>query len=207
MDRRIGAVGLTIGLTLTVVAPALAQNSSPGASPWTTVVQGLGAPRGLAFGSDGTLYVGEQGFGGDLCQEDPDTGQGCVGLTGGISAIKDGVATRVVDGLPSLAGDEGVGGASDFAITADGTFIIAMGLGGGPEARAQFPPEIGANLGFLVSATAGGKITPIVDLAQWEADNNPDASVRGLLWTPTPMAWPSRRTAATWSRMPAATTC
>jgi hypothetical protein len=181
MDRKIGAVGLTIGMTLAVAAPALAQDSSPAAGQWTTVAAGLNAPRGLAFGADGTLYVLEQGAGGDQCME----GEGpegpttiCVGMTGAISAVKDGALTPVVSGLVSIAAGQELLGVSDFAITADGGFVVVTNLSGGPEARADRGP-IGPLLGNLSAAAADGTLTPIADLAQWEADNNPDAADPG----------------------------
>lgn len=181
MDRKIGAVGLTIGMTLAVAAPALAQDSSPAAGQWTTVAEGLNAPRGLAFGADGTLYVLEQGAGGDQCME----GQGpegpttiCAGMTGAISSVADGALTPVVSGLVSVAMGQEILGVSDFAITADGGFVVVTNLGGGPEAREGMGP-IGPLAGNLSSAAADGTLTPIADLAQWEADNNPDAADPG----------------------------
>ncbi len=181
MDRKIGAVGLTIGMTLAVAAPALAQDTSPAAGGWTVVVEGLNAPRGLVFGADGTLYVLEQGAGGDQCMdgEGPDGPTTfCVGMTAAISAVKNGALEPVVSGLPSLAMGQELAGVSDLAITADGGFVVVTNLGGAPEARERMGP-VGAVAGFLASAAADGTLTPIADLAQWEADNNPDAADPG----------------------------
>jgi len=181
MDRRIGAVGLAAALALAVAAPALAQDSSAAPGGWTTVVEGLNAPRGLVIGADGTLYVGEQGAGGEECIE----GEGpegpttiCIGMTGAISAVKDGALEPVVSGLPSIVMGQEVLGISDFAITADGETIVTVNLGGAPEARANFGP-VGPFAGTLSSAAADGTLTVIADLAQWEADNNPDAADPG----------------------------
>lgn len=181
MDRRIGAVGLTIGMTLAVAAPALAQDTSPAAGGWTTVIAGLNAPRGLNFGADGTLYVLEQGAGGDQCMdtEGPEgPTKACVGMTAAISAVKDGKLEPAVSGLPSIAMGQELLGVSDFVMTADGGFVVVTNLGGAPEARANMGP-IGPLAGNLSSAAADGTLTPIVDLAQWEADNNPDAADPG----------------------------
>lgn len=181
MDRRIGAVGLTVGLSLALAAPALAQDTSPAAGGWTVVAEGLNAPRGLAFGPDGTLYVAEQGAGGDECiegvgPEGPTTF--CLGMTAAISSVTDGALEPVVSGLPSVVMGQEILGISDVAITADGEFIVTVNLGGAPEARANFG-SVGPFAGTLSSAAADGTLTVIADLAQWEADNNPDAADPG----------------------------
>jgi DNA-binding beta-propeller fold protein YncE len=159
----------------------MAQDSSPAAGGWTVVAEGLNAPRGLAFGADGTLYVLEQGAGGDQCMdvvgpEGPTTA--CVGMTAAISAVKDGALEAAVSGLHSIVMGQEVLGISDFVMTADGGFVVVTNLGGGPEAREQMGP-LGPVAGILASAAADGTLTPIADLAQWEADNNPDAADPG----------------------------
>ncbi len=183
MDRRVGVAATAALLALSVAAPAAAQDasgspaaSSP-ASAWTTVVSGLDAPRGIAFGPDGKLYVTETGHGGEDCIESP-RGQMCVGATAGISVIEDGAAQRVLDELPSMVIGQEVIGPADVAIKDDGTLVIPMPLGGGPELRAAVPAPINEHLGWLVTAT-DGTITPVADLVQWEADNNPDAADPG----------------------------
>jgi len=178
LDRRVGALGLAVGLTMATTLPALAQDPSASTGPWTVVAQGLDAPRGIGFGPDGTLYVGEQGSGGSACTE-TERGQACAGATGGISSLKDGVLTRVIDGLPSVAGGQDVGGVSDFAIAADGTFVVTVNLGGSPDIRSTMPEGMRAVVGTIASAAADGTLTPIADLAQWEADNDPDSADPG----------------------------
>ena len=194
------AAGLSLAATMVLVSPALAQDGSPAPGdstepvvegPWTVVASGLDAPSRLLFTSDGTLYVSEQGRGGDACFEgDPqEGGGGCVGPTGGVSTVTGlstdpgvvtpGTVTRVIDGLPSLVGQEGAGGISDFTVAADGTIAVLLGLGGGPDARAGYPAPFNTFLGDLATAAADGTLTPIADLAQWEADNNPDAADPG----------------------------
>ncbi len=182
MNRKVGALGLTIGMAVAMAAPALAQDSSPGPGGWTTVVAGLNAPRALTFGADGTLYVLEQGSGGDQCadmQGPEGPTKACMGMTGAISAVKDGALEAVVSGLPSIAMGQEIAGVSDFAIAPDGSYVVVVNLGGGgPEVRAARGP-LGPVMGTLATAAADGTLTPIADLAQWEADNNPDAADPG----------------------------
>jgi hypothetical protein len=115
-----------------------------------------------------------------------------VGTSAAITAIKDGAATRVVEGLPSIAvgapPQTEIIGPSDVALKEDGTFVVPMPLGGGPELRAAIPSPLGDNLGWLVTIAADGTITRIADLVQWEADNNPDAADPGATVDSNPYA-------------------
>ena len=88
--RRVLLVVGSIAALTAIAAPAAAQ-----APTITEVVGGLDAPRGVAIGADGTIYVAEAGEGGtEPCVEHPELGKICFGPTGGISAVTDGVATR-----------------------------------------------------------------------------------------------------------------
>jgi len=81
---------------------------------------------------DGTIYVAEAGAGGtDPCIEHPELGHMCFGTSGAITQVKDGTATKFVEGLPSLVGTVGgdVLGPSGVAVAADGTVWF---LAGGP---------------------------------------------------------------------------
>ncbi|MFN8619731.1 MAG: ScyD/ScyE family protein [Chloroflexota bacterium] len=186
MVRRIGAAGLAIGLSIAAVAPAMAQDSSPAASgaagPWSVVVQGLDAPRGLAIGADGTLYVAEAGAGGDQCME-TERGKACAGMTSGISAIKDGAATKVVSGLVSIATGEGaeteILGTADVALDADGNLYFPTPLGGSPDFRATLPEPVAAVLGRVWKQATDGTLTEVADLAAFEAASNPDSADPG----------------------------
>lgn len=178
MDRRVGVVASAALLTLSVAVPAAAQDASgTPASDWTTIVSGLDAPRGITIGPDGRLYVTETGHGGDDCIDSP-RGQMCVGATAGISVIEDGAAQRVLDELPSMVIGQEVIGPADVAIKEDGTLVIPMPLGGGPELRDAVPAPLNEHLGWLVTAK-DGVITPVADLVQWEADHNPDSADPG----------------------------
>src|SRR5688572_1201017 len=80
-------------------------------------MSGLSSPRGLAFGPDGGLYVTEAGSGGD----GPTFTRGdgvelSLGATGAVSRSLAGTQERVLDGLPSLAREDGTdaGGLNDI---------------------------------------------------------------------------------------------
>lgn len=178
MYRRFVAAGATAMLVVTAGVPAAAQSPSATAGGWTVLAQGLDGPRGITIGADGTLYVAESGEGGADAITTP-LGAGQAGASAAITAIKDGTATRVVEGLPSIVVDQEIIGPADVALKDDGTFVVPMPLGGGPELRAAIPSPLGDNLGWLVNIAPDGTITQVADLVQWEADNDPDAADPG----------------------------
>jgi hypothetical protein len=159
----LGAAALSAALA----SPAAAQGPTI-----ETVVSGLATPRGLTFASDGTLYVAEAGAAGDQC-----VGEGaeamCMGPTGGVSAIVDGAAQRVVDGLFSVGAGPEVLGISDVSVADDGTITVVMNSGGDPAERAGFGPEAAAVAGWLLQGS-GGTLEPWVDVAAYESTANPD---------------------------------
>jgi hypothetical protein len=142
------------------------------------LAEGLDGPRGIAIGADGTVFVVESGEGGAEAITTP-LGTGQAGASAAITAIKDGTATRVVEGLPSIVVGQEIIGPADVAVKDDGTFVVPMPLGGGPELRGAIPSPLGDDLGWLVNIAADGTITQVADLVQWEADNNPDAADPG----------------------------
>jgi sugar lactone lactonase YvrE len=117
----------------------------------TPVVKGLDNPRGLAFDSDGHLFVAEAGHGGKECSPEPGPGgeEQCVGFTSGVSRIDNGVAHRVVSDQVSVAGPDGTA-----AIGIDGISILRdwriFGVVG--ESRFAVPPK-----GFSVETTEKAK--------------------------------------------------
>ena len=101
--RRMGLAPLAAALGLVLVVPVAAQGPT-----LTEVVGGLDSPRGVAIAPDGSLYVAEVGTGGtEDCIAHPELGNLCFGMTGGISHVVDGVATRIVDGTISDITDTG----------------------------------------------------------------------------------------------------
>jgi sugar lactone lactonase YvrE len=155
--------------------PAVAQSPSAGAVSWTVLAEGLDAPRGITIAPDGTLFVTETGEGGADKVPTP-RGEAMVGSSAAITSIKDGVATRVVEGLPSIVIGQEVIGPADVAVRDDGTFVVPMPLGGDPALRDAIPAPVNEHLGWLATIATDGTITGVADLVQWEADNNPDAA-------------------------------
>jgi hypothetical protein len=176
MDRRLLAVGTA--LLVVVGAPVSAQDPSPAAGGWAVLAQGLDAPRGIAIAPDGTLYVIETGEGGPVTVATP-RGDVRVGSTAAISAIADGTATRVVEGLPSVMLGQEVLGPADLLVAPDGGFVVPFALDGGPEMRASIPSPFGDHLGWLTGISSDGVVTGIADLLQWEVTNDPDSGDPG----------------------------
>lgn len=151
------------------------------------VASGLANPRGLAFGPDGALYIAEAGVGGEgACIEGPE-GEVCYGETGVISKVildqtgRAAALEPVVSGLSSLGGkdtgDSAIG-PSDVAFNDAGDLFVLMGLGADPALRDPQGPlgAAGINFGQLVAVDDQGKWRNMVDIAAYEAANNPDGA-------------------------------
>jgi len=149
--------------------------------PFEVVASGLDNPRGLAFAHDGALYIAEAGRGGDgPCLPNPsEGGERCFGRSGAITQVLDGVQTRIVTGLPSLASEGGfrASGPDDLVLGTGNTAFIVMGLGlpkGTLENRDAFGPDA-ADLGKLLRVDLKqGTWDSIADLVAHEATEDPD---------------------------------
>jgi glucose/arabinose dehydrogenase len=176
---------------------ALSAVVSVGAVPWAApagavsraevVARGLDDPYKLSFGPDGDLYVAESGRGGEgPCVDEAEGPDGdpspvCFGPTGAVTRVVggDGAQSRVLEGLPSIAGEEGATGPSDVVVGADGSLFVTVGLGGNVTTRAAFGPDA-AGLGTVLQAAPGSSDTSVyADLAAFEADVDPDADQPG----------------------------
>lgn len=172
------AVALAGGVILAPVAGATAPAKSK--PTMRTVASGLNNPRHLSFSQPGTLYVAEAGAGGTgACLPNPEGGdEVCLGMSGSITAIaRNGKQSRVVTGLPSLAGPDGssAAGPMDVSVSGQRTISIAMGLGSNPAGRASLGPDA-AWLGTILS----GKLAPnprlsvFADVVGYEGAHDPD---------------------------------
>ena len=138
------------------------------------VAEGLWNPTGLAFGSDGSLYIAEQGF--------VDSGEGGEEPAPSTEKVelKDGSPLTVVipgqisvvspDGAVSvLAGD--IPGATTLTVSGDSIFVVS----GGASVGAGFKPIPGENTITSVDI-ATGETAYVTDLNMAEYDNNPDGT-------------------------------
>lgn len=174
----------------TVVLAALWAPAPTAGDPVVTVVMSrLDNPRGLAFGADGALYVAEAGQGGlglesPFCFGGAAGGNRCYGPTGAISRLWHGQQERVVVGLPSQARRADGGNAiGPHDVSMNGLGIgsahVTIGWMQAPALRDQLiaaggPAEL-ADFGWLVHVLPNGTWRPVVDLAAYEAQFNPDA--------------------------------
>ena len=158
-------------VSLLAASPAAAGGAS---SPVVTVVaSGMNSPRGLEIVGEGSFLVAEAGKGGSgPCGEGP-LGEVCVGRSGAITHVLNGVPHPLVD-LPSLAPPDGSAafGPHDVGMGSDGALYATVGLAGSPESREQFGRR-GALLGHLVRVTSAG-VEDVADLTGYEGRRNPD---------------------------------
>lgn len=160
-------------------APASTSTARP-ASAARVVAGHLNNPRMLSFARNGTLYVTEAGRGGPgPCQSGPE-GPACFGRTGALVRIGNRVS-RVVTGLPSLAGHDGSAATGPSGVQAlrGGGVAISFGGDGTPANRAALPPSA-RWLGTLDVATHRGgswrhhHLRRVADLMAFEKNHDPD---------------------------------
>ena len=178
---------LFLGMAALLLVLAPAQAEPGGTTELEVVASGLANPRGLTFGADGSLYIAEAGSGGDgVCVQGPE-GEACYGTSGAVTKVTFDEAgmpdsqEQVVTGLSSLgAKDTGDGaiGAQDVAFDENGDLYVLMGLGADPATRDPAGPfgADGMNFGQLVAVDDLGNWSNAVDIAGYEATNNPDGA-------------------------------
>lgn len=140
----------------------------------SVIASGLNNPRGLAFDSNGDLFVAEAGF---VELGGPSTiirgNEAVLGATGSITRISGGVQERIITGLPSL-GTVATGemsGPQDIAFTANGTGYVVTGLGADPGVRFTDLAPGGDGLGKVYSFTGG--VNSFADVSAVETAQNP----------------------------------
>ncbi len=140
----------------------------------TVIAKGLNNPRGLAIGADGSIYVAEAGSGGKGPCVKGENGPTCFGLTGAIARIQHGKFSRIVTGLPSVAGSDGSqsSGPLDLTVAADGSMNVT--IQGVDMATPRSFGKAGVLLQHLVHVDAGGTLHAGADLYTYEKVNNPD---------------------------------
>ena len=152
----------------------------PHISQIEVLASGLDSPRKLSFGPDGALYVAEAGRGGTGASIPSPSQPGAslfYGATGAITRIQDGVAERVVTGLPSLALPDGsdTAGVNDIEFDAYGNAYAIIGLASNPANRdnlLQIPDF--SHLIAIDNFDGGASWTRLSDFGVYEQNNNPD---------------------------------
>ena len=163
-------------------------------APVTVVMTHLDAPRGLAFGPEGALYVAEAGttaITGPCVPLFPAArGQTCYSGTGGVSRLWKGEQTRILSGLPSMYGPTttDITGPHDVGFQGRGNGFVSIGWGADPALRTSLG-GVGAQFGTVHRFNPGGKFELIADIAAFERAENPaggrfDSNPFGLLAEP-----------------------
>ncbi|MEA2302789.1 MAG: hypothetical protein QOH43_69 [Solirubrobacteraceae bacterium] len=175
--RRAVSLSLAVG-----AAVACATTPAAFAKDSTVVADGLANPRGLTIGPNGDLFVAEAGKGGSgACIGGPEGDvPSCVGATGAITRVDpaSGAKKALVSDLPSLAAQTGDTPGGDAIGPQDISFsgktgFFTVGLGAPPDARDTLGSD-GKALGKLWRVDADGDVHEVVDLAAYEAANDPD---------------------------------
>ena len=142
------------------------------------VMSGLVTPRGLAFGPDGGLYVTEAGSGGSGPSVVLGNGNtALLGSTSGLSRLLNGVQTRVLSGLPSVATAAGLdaSGLQDIAFDSAGQAYGLFSFGSDAMQRDTNLGAAGARLGTIAKLPLNGMgaIEHVADITVHEFTANP----------------------------------
>ncbi len=151
---------LVVAVVLGLAAPTLAQ------SDLQVIADGLNNPRGISYGSDGTLYIVESGNGGGLEVMGPFGSPVDFGGSGQLTAVApDGTKSTLVVNLASM--DGGSRGAMDALVTEDSVWLA---LGDAP-LSAPF------TMGVVELDRETMRIRRFIDVYAYEAANNPDGDI------------------------------
>jgi hypothetical protein len=159
---------------LAVGVAALVLAASASAAPKISVfAKSIDNPRGLALGSDGTLYVASAGHAGPTCLDKKK--EDCIGFTSRVLAISAAGAKRTVaKGLLSSGSGDGTftAGADDVAVSADGR-VYAVTTSGTPKEVGAAPKKFRDAAGKLFEVTTGA-LNPLAAIDAFEWAHNSD---------------------------------
>lgn len=145
----------------------------------TPVANNLNNPRGLSFGPNGVLYVGEAGLGAGNGAGGVGLGIGFTGSIGEIGDLSSSQPTfrRLVTGLASSASADGVVGPDGVSPLGNGNISIIMteSTSAQQTSHPNASPALLAQFGRLLQASQGGNWKPVADVGDfdyaWAAEN------------------------------------
>ncbi len=165
-----------VGAFLLGCAASDAAPSATRVTGLTVVAAHLNNPRKIFIANDGSVYVVEAGTGGRANCIGTGAARTCIGLSGSITRLRNGIQQRVVTGLWSGAHVDGAQaeGAADALLRNGRYYVLMQDAAVDSHGINNLGPDA-VTAGDLV-ATKAGKAAPVVlaDLAAFEARNNPD---------------------------------
>jgi hypothetical protein len=169
MTRRLALLALALG----VMTAGLAATVGDAKAPRLEVVAGnLDNPRKLFLAPGGAVYVVEAGSGGNKGTQS--CLRTCVGKTGSLAKVENGVATPVLTGLGSQSLPGGQDAEGPVAAMPSGSKYVVLMQDMQIDQRGI--NQVGLENAGELFTTQGGKPSPkvIADLAAYEAAHNPD---------------------------------
>ncbi len=159
-------------LLLMGLMPAMAQEGMP-PLPGEVLVGDLGAPRGLAFDTDGNLLIAVAGTGGETWFNlaGPDGEQPVnAGLSGRVISIApDGTTSNRIEGLPSYAFPMETGGVYRIIPHNESLWLLFSGTGSGSTGAFWADSVVEYDAETLV-------VKNVINLNNFEATHDPDGN-------------------------------
>jgi hypothetical protein len=157
----------------TFASGVISAQDGPPPLPGELVVDGLGAPRGIAFDDNGALYIADAGFGGETAYEmmGPEGATVAqIGLTGAVVTVDaEGVVGQAVGALPSYNMGQETIGVYRAIPRGDSLWLLISGFG---------PGSIGAFWGDTLVELDAATLVPlnVINTSGYELANDPDGN-------------------------------
>lgn len=155
---------LGIAMLLPIALPVTQAKQATPEPAMSVAADGLASPRGVTWGTDGTMFVAVSGIGGDSAGPEGSPFSG--GMTASVAMVRDGTVTTLADGLPSSVWSDidWVWGVMDVAVLGDQLYALDGG-GGAIHGNPDTPSGI-------YRIDGDGTATLVADLGTW-VDENP----------------------------------